>query len=64
MSFDSLLAAGKYGDLTSYFSMDYLMFFLPLTILIYSIVGAKQKKYVLLAASYVFFWLISGKLVV
>lgn len=64
MSFDSLLMAGKFGGLTSYFSIDYLMFFLPITILIYCIAGAKQKKYVLLIADYLFFWLISGKLVV
>ena len=64
MSLDALLSAAKYGGLTSYFSMDYLMFFLPIVILIYSILGVKQKKYFLLAASYAFFWFISGKLVV
>lgn len=64
MSLDALLSAAKYGGLTSYFSMDYLMFFLPIVIFIYSILGAKQKKYFLLAASYAFFWFISGKLVV
>ncbi len=64
MSLDTLLGAAQYGDLTSYFSMDYLMFFLPAVIFIYSIIGAKYKKYFLLAASYAFFWMISGKLVV
>ena len=64
VSLDALLGAAQYGDLTSYFSMDYLMFFLPIVIFIYIILGAKQKKYFLLAASYAFFWLISGKLVV
>ena len=64
MSLDAFLGAAKYGNLTSYFSMDYLMFFLPIVIFIYSILGAKQKKYFLLASNYIFFWLISGKLVV
>lgn len=60
----SLFGTGKFGDLTSYFSMDYLMFFLPVVILIYCILGAKQKKYFLLIAGYLFFALISGKLVI
>lgn len=64
MTILSFFGTGKFGDLTSYFSMDYLMFFLPLVILIYCILGAKQKKYFLLMAGYLFFALISGKLVV
>ena len=64
MSLDALLAAAKYGGLTSYFSMDYLMFFLLIIIFAYSLLGTKQKKYFLLIASYAFFWFISGKLVV
>ena len=62
MSFDSLLMAGKFGGLTAYCSVDFLIFFLPLVLLLYSIVGPKQKKYVLLVVSYIFFWLISGGL--
>ena len=64
MTLDMFLAAGRYGNLTSYFSMDYLMFFLPIVLILYSIIGDKYKKYFLIFASYVFFWLISGKLVV
>ena len=64
MTLDMYLGAGKYGNLTSYFSMDYLMFFLPIVLALYSIIGDKYKKYFLILASYVFFWLISGKLVV
>jgi len=60
----SLFGPGRMGDLTSYFSMDYLMFFLPVVIVIYSILGARQKKYFLLIAGYLFFVLISGGLVV
>lgn len=64
MTILSLFGTGKFGDLTSYFSLDYLMFFLPIVILIYSIIGAKQKKYFLLLAGYLFFALISGGLVI
>ena len=64
MTLDMFLGGGKYGNLTSYFSMDYLIFFLPIVLLLYSIIGDKYKKYFLIVASYIFFWLISGKLVV
>lgn len=64
MSLDLFLGAGKYGDMTSYFSMDYLMFFLPVVIVIYCILSDRFKKYFLILASYAFFWMISGKLVV
>ena len=60
MSLEARLFGASFGDLTSYFSMDYLMFFLPIVILLYSIIGEKSKKYFLILASYVFFWLISG----
>ncbi len=64
MSLSSLLLAGRGTDMTSYFSLLYLGAFLPLCLLIYSIFPRRGKKYFLLAASYTFFWLISGKLVV
>ncbi len=64
MSLSSLLLAGRGTDLTSYFSLLYLGAFLPLCLLIYGIFPRRGKKYFLLAASYTFFWLISGKLVV
>lgn len=64
MTLDTFLGAGEYSNLTSYFSMDYLMFFLPIVLVLYSIIGDKYKKYFLIFASYIFFWLISGKLVV
>ena len=60
MSLEARLFGASFGDLTSYFSMDYLMFFLPIVILLYSIVREKWKKYFLILASYVFFWMISG----
>lgn len=64
MSLEYVLHGARYGNLISYFSMDYLLFFLPVVILVYCVIGAKRRKYFLLAASYVFFWMISGKLVV
>ena len=64
MVLESLLLGGRLGDLTSCFSMDYLLFFLPIVLVIYSLVGEKQKKYFLILAGYLFFWLISGKLVI
>ncbi len=64
MVLEALLHGGRLGDLTSYFSMDYLLFFLPAVLIIYSLLGDKQKKYFLIFAGYLFFWLISGKLVI
>lgn len=64
MAILSFFGTGKFVELTSYFSMDYLMFFLPVVILIYSILGIRQKKYFLLIAGYLFFALISGGLVI
>ena len=64
MTILSFFGTGKFAELTSYFSMDYLMFFLPVVILIYSILGIRQKKYFLLIAGYLFFALISGGLVI
>ncbi len=64
MSLEARLLGAQFGDMTSYFSMDYLMFFLPITILIYVLAGEKYRKYVLLLASYAFFWMISGHLII
>lgn len=64
MSLSSLLFAGKLDSMTSYFSLAYLALFLPVVLLIYSILPQKCRRYFLLIASYVFFWLISGDLIV
>lgn len=48
--------------MTSYFSLAYLGLFLPAVILLYSILPQKHRWKVLLGASYLFFWSISGKL--
>ena len=48
----------------AYHTPIYLFLFLPLTLLIYQIIPQKKRWIVLLAAGYLFFWLISGKLLV
>ena len=48
--------------MTSYCSFAYLFLFLPVVLLVYHLMPEKKRPCVLLAASYVFFWLISGKL--
>lgn len=48
----------------NYLSVVYLFLFLPLTVLIYHIAKKKCKWLVLLLASYIFFFLISGKLLI
>lgn len=63
MQLSALLLAGKYSAMTSYFSVAFLVFFV-ICVLIYSIIPQKARKYFLLIASSVFFWLISGKLIV
>lgn len=59
----SVLLAGRISALTSYFSFQYLLMFLPACVLVYALMPRWGKKYVLLMFSTVFFWLISGKLV-
>ena len=48
----------------TYCDAVYLALFLPLTIIIYSIMPKKHRAKVLLLASYIFFWSISRKLIV
>ena len=64
MTLSSMLFAGKVASLTSFFSLAYCLAFLPVCIILYSLMPGNAKKYFLLAASYIFFWLISGKLVI
>ncbi len=63
MNLAQLLFAGRYTELTSYFSNEYLYFFLPISIIGYCFMPKKAKKFYLLAASMIFYWLISGKLI-
>ena len=48
----------------SYCDIVYLAIFLPITMILYSILPKKHRWIVLLLASYVFFWSISKKLIV
>lgn len=64
MSLSSLLCAGKAASLTSYFSVAYLGILLPIAVIIYSILPQRFRRYFLLVLSYVFFWLISGNLLI
>lgn len=58
------LHAGLHGELTSFFSMQFLTLFLPALIALYAVTPRKCKPYVLLLASLGFFWLVSGILVI
>ncbi|MCH5190765.1 MAG: MBOAT family protein [Oscillospiraceae bacterium] len=49
---------------TSYCSIAYLGIFLPIVVVIYSIFPKKLRWLVLLISSYIFFWAISGKLII
>ncbi len=63
MNLSSLLWAGRLTAMTSYFSILFLLGFLPACIVIYAILPQKSKKYGLLVMSCVFYWLLSGELI-
>lgn len=64
MQLSTLFLGGRYDTMTSYFSIAFLVIFLPVCLILYSLLPQKSRKYFLLAASYGFFWLVSGKLVI
>ena len=64
MNFLDLLQAGKAGSMTSFFAPTFFVLFLPFSVIGYSLTPDKLKKYFLLIASYVYFWLVSGTLLV
>ena len=64
MYYLSLLAQGHFSELTSFFSLHYLLFFLPAALLVYSAAPKSWKKYALLLISLGFFVLVSGVLVI
>ncbi len=64
MQLSTLFLGGRYDTMTSYFSIAFLVIFLPVCLILYSLLPQKLRKYFLLAASYGFFWLVSGKLVI
>ncbi|MGN0165297.1 MAG: MBOAT family O-acyltransferase [Lachnospiraceae bacterium] len=48
----------------SYTDPEYLFIFLPVVILLYNILPQKYRRFIILAASYLFFWLFSKQLVI
>ena len=50
--------------MNSYFHLKYIFIFLPVLIIIYNFIPKKIKPLVLLIASYIFFYIISGKLII
>ena len=64
MSILSALAEGHFSQLTSFFSLHYLLFFFPVALGLYALTPRKAKKYTLLLISMGFFFLISGILVI
>lgn len=60
MNFLLALAEGHFPQLTSFFSLHYLLLFFPAALLFYSLTPGKGKRYALLLVSLGFFFLISG----
>ena len=50
--------------MTSYWSLSFLFAFLPIVVIGYNILPQKHRWKLLLLASYAFFWLLSGKLII
>ena len=60
----SLISGSGAPELTSFFSFDYIVIFLPICLLIYALTPQKARRYMLLALSFGFYWLVSGKLII
>lgn len=60
----SLISGSGAPELTSFFSFDYIVIFLPICLLIYILTPQKARRYMLLALSFGFYWLVSGKLII
>ncbi len=64
MKFTTFMLAGSLSEMTSFSSAAYLALFLPAVLLLYSLVPQRAKKYFLLVSSFVFYWLVSGNLII
>ena len=64
MDLASLLLAESGSEMTSFFSLTFLFVFLPVCLIVYAAVPKAAKKYILLLASFVFCWLVSGVLII
>ena len=60
----ALFDAADFGKLTSFFSIQYLVMFLPAALLVYTLTPKKGKRYALLLGSLAFFFLISRRFIV
>lgn len=50
--------------ISSYYSISFLVVLLPLTIGLYAVTSQKARRWILLLSSWLFFWLVSGKLII
>ena len=64
MSLAKLLLGGRLATIISFFSVGYLGLFLPICLLAYGLSPKKARRYVLLGLSYLYYWFVSGELVV
>lgn len=64
MQLSEILLAGGLGEMTSFSSSAYLLFFFPACLALYALIPKNGKKYFLLFASAVFYWLVSGTLII
>lgn len=58
------MLAGSLSEMTSFSSAAYLVIFLPAVLVLYNFIPQKAKKYFLLVVSFIFYWLISGNLII
>ena len=54
----------KEGENMNYWDIIFIGIYLPLTVIIYNFIKQKNRWKVLLISSYIFFWSISGKLLI
>lgn len=59
-----LVYAGDFSKLTSFFSVQYLVLFLPAVLLMYGLTPGSKKRYTLMLSSMAFFFLISRRFIV
>ena len=50
-------------SISSYFSIEYLVILLPISVALYAVLPQKLRRISLLLSSYAFFWAVSGKLI-
>ena len=50
-------------SVSSYFSIEYLVILLPISVALYAVLPQKLRRISLLLSSYAFFWAVSGKLI-